>query len=128
VYLRAMPPGQPVPCGDSYPWGQPSLAPGYVDYAILHELVHSLGIVNAASPHQHTTGHVFDVGQAEPERDLMYSPRLQMPDPFWGVNDPDGLLIDLGNDDYYGTGTADDLATSSLLAPLVEGAHRPPTW
>ena len=128
MYLRAMPPGQSVPCGDSYPWGQASLVPGYVDYAILHELVHSLGFVAASSPHQHTTGHVFDVGQAEPARDLMYSPRLGMPDPFWGVLDPGGLLIDLGNDDYYGTGTADDLATSSVLAPLPGDAHRPAGW
>lgn len=128
MYLRAVPTGQSVPCGDSYPWGQPDLVPGYVDYAILHELVHSLGLVPPASPNEHTTGHVFDVGQAEPARDLMYSPRLGMPDPFWDVLNPEGLLIDLGNDDYYGTGTADDLATSSLLAPLPEGAHRPATW
>ena len=38
------------------------------------------------------------------------------------------LLIDLGNDDYYGTGTADDLATSSVLAPLPGDAHRPAGW
>lgn len=128
MYLRAMPPGQAVPCGDSYPWGQPSLVPGYVDYAILHELVHSLGFVRETSPHQHTTGHVFDLDQPKPGRDLMYSPRLGMPDPFWDVLDPDGLLIDLGNDDYYGTGAADDLAASSLLAPLPVDAHRPDGW
>ncbi len=128
MYLRAVPTGQSIPCGDSYPWGQPSLIPSYVDYAMLHELVHSLGLVPMRSPHQHTTGHVFDIGQTEPNRDLMYSPRPAMPDPFWATNNPEGLLIDLGNDDYYGTGTVDDLATSSLLAPLPVNAHRPATW
>ncbi len=128
MYLRAMPPGVTEPCGDSYPWGQPSLVPDYVDYAMLHELVHSLGFVVESSPHQHTTGHVFDIDQPEPNRDLMYSPRLGMPDPFWATNDPDGLLIDLGNDDYWGTGNANDLSTSSLIAPLPAAAHRPAGW
>ncbi len=127
MYLRAQPPGQPDPC-DALPWGRASLTPGYVDYGILHELVHSLGLVPPSSSNQHSVGHVFDVASATPARDLMYSPRPAMPDPFWAVTDPAGLVLDLGSDDYYDTGAADDLATSSLLSPLPASAHRPVGW
>jgi hypothetical protein len=84
MYLRAQPPGQAVPCGDSYPWGRDDLVPEYVDYAMLHELVHSLGLAPSGSPNEHATGHVFDAG-LEPERDLMYAQRAGMPDPFWAT-------------------------------------------
>ncbi|MEO8702947.1 MAG: hypothetical protein ABI867_23075 [Kofleriaceae bacterium] len=128
MYLRAQPPGESVPCGDSRPWGQPSLVPSYVDYGILHELVHSLGLVPDASPNEHSSGHVFDVAAGEPARDLMYSQRPGMPDPFWGVDDPRGLVIDIGNDDYFNAPTPGDLATSSVIAPLSVNAHRPLGW
>jgi hypothetical protein len=127
MYLRAQPPGQSDPC-DALPWGRDSLVPGYVDYGILHELVHSLGLVPPSSTNQHSSGHVFDAAASEPARDLMYSPRPAMPDPFWAVTDPAGLVIDVGSDDYYDTGTPDDLATSSLLSPLPANAHRPIGW
>jgi hypothetical protein len=128
MYLRAIPAGQSVPCGDSYPWGQDSLVPSYVDYGILHELVHSLGIVPDSAPNEHSSGHVFDLGASTPQRDLMYSPRPGMPDAPWGVLDPAGLVLDVGSDDYYAAPTPLDLATSSLVAPLSPIAHRPPGW
>jgi hypothetical protein len=127
MYLRAQPPGTVEPC-DTLPWGRETLVPGYVDYGILHEVVHSLGLVPPSSVNQHTVGHVYDVNAPAPERDLMYSPRPGMPDPFWAVTDPAGLVLDLNSDDYYDTGTADDLATSSLIAPLPVNAHRPIGW
>jgi len=125
MYLQAIPLGQTQACGASYPWGQASLVPNYVDYGILHELVHSMGIVSMTSPHQHSTGHVYDLGAPNPNSDLMYSPRMGMPDPGWATNT--GLVIDIGSDDYYNAGAA-DLATMSLLAPLPENARRPTGW
>jgi hypothetical protein len=128
MYLRAIPTGQTVPCGDSYPWGTPDLVPSYVDYGILHELIHSLGLVPDTSPNEHTVGHVYDVASATPNRDLMYSPRAGMPDQPWAIGDPSGLELDLNNDDYFEAPVANELSTSSLLAPLAVPAHRPVGW
>jgi hypothetical protein len=123
MYLAAQPPGQAVPCGDSRPWGRGDLVPGYIDYGMLHELVHSLGLAPDTAPNEHSTGHVFDESAAAPNTDLMYSQRPGRPDPFWAVDDPAGLVLDLGGDDY-----AEELASSSIVAPLPDDAHRPIGW
>jgi hypothetical protein len=128
VYLRATPTGTAVPCGDSYPWGSDDLVPNYVDYAVLHELVHGLGLAPAGAPHQHNSGHVFDLGAPSPSRDLMYAERPGMPDPPWSTDDPSGLVLDIGADDYFNAPTPFDLASSSILAPLSPFAHRPVGW
>ena len=126
VYLEGMPPGVTVPCGDSFPWGQASLVPSYIDYAILHELVHSMGIVAQTSPNQHAQGHVYDVSSATPARDLMYAPRTSS-DPAWATNSPSGLIVDINHDDYFGAGDV-DMATMSLISPLPSTPHRPAGW
>jgi hypothetical protein len=117
MYLQGMPPGVSQPCGEGRPWGQASLVPNYIDYGMLHELVHSTGLVAMEAPHQHAFGHVFDSS-----RDLMYSPRGTS-DPGWAVDDPNGLLLDINSDDY-----AETLSKLSLLSPLPAGAQRPPGW
>lgn len=127
MYLNGLPPGQSTPCGQSYPWGQATLVPNYIDYGMLHELVHSMGVVAESSPNQHLMGHVFDRNAVAPNRDLMYSPRLSGTDPGWATNDPAGLVLDLAKDDYFGAGDV-DLAKLSLLSPLPEGARRPIGW
>jgi hypothetical protein len=125
MYLRAIPSGQSVACGSSFAWGQASLVPSYIDYGILHELMHSMGIVAATSPNQQSFGHVYDTAQVKPNTDLMYTPRPGMPDPGWATY---GLLhIDLGGDDYFHAGDV-DLAKMSLLSPLPDGATRPAGW
>jgi hypothetical protein len=126
VYLEGMPPGTSVPCGDSFPWGQANLKPSYIDYAILHELVHSMGIVASTSPNQHSSGHVYDVSSATPQRDLMYSPRTSS-DPAWATNNPGGLFVDINRDDYFSAGAV-DLSKMSLLTPLPAGQVRPNGW
>lgn len=126
VYLEGMPPGVTVPCGDSFPWGQASLVPNYIDYAILHELVHSMGIVASSSPNQHAQGHVFDTASATPARDLMYSPRTSS-DPAWATNNPSGLIVDINHDDYFMAGSV-DMAKMSLISPLPASAVRPQGW
>lgn len=125
-YLKAQVGSGPV-C-DSGPWGQDTTKPGYPDYAMLHEIVHTIGIVGDAAPHAHASGHVFD--GATPARDLMYSPRAGQSDPGWDVYNPGGLLLDVGHDDYYGHGNAAfvDLARSAFLAPLPANAQDPPGW
>ncbi len=129
MYLGGLPIGQSVVCGDSYPWGQTTLASNYIDYGMLHELVHSMGLVAPSSPNQHTVGHVYDTAAVAPNRDLMYSPRMGMSDPGWATNDPAGLVLDLGKDDYFQALNVDvDLATLSLLSPLPEHAKRPAGW
>jgi hypothetical protein len=127
MYLRGVPPGVSPNCGDIRPWGQASLVPNYIDYGMLHEIVHTLGFVPQGAPNQHTYGHVFDATASEPARDLMYSPRSTQ-DPSWNIDAPGGLLLDINNDDYYMTSPALDLAKSSLLAPLPAGAQRPIGW
>ena len=129
MYLDGVPFGTSIDCG-ALEWGRASLDPGYVDYAMLHEIVHTLGFAPEAAPHQHTTGHIFEPGVATTNRDLMYSPRPQMNDPGWGVFEPGGLLLDINNDDYFQTAApADlDLSLSSALAPLAPNAVRPYGW
>jgi hypothetical protein len=125
MYLKAIPIGLSQACGDTLPWGQASLVPNYIDYGIFHELVHSMGIVSMTSPHQHSSGHVYDLGATKPNSDLMYSPRPSMADPGWATTT--GLVVDINSDDYYHAG-ASDLATMSLLSPLPSGAVRPIGW
>ena len=126
MYLQGMPPGVTTPCGEGRPWGLASLKPNYVDYGMLHELVHSLGFVADSAPHEHASGHVYDP-TTEPNRDLMYSPRTTA-DPGWNIDHVDGLVLDIGRDDYYETAPALDLEQSSLLAPLGANAKRPIGW
>lgn len=112
------------------PWGQPDLVPRYIEYGMLHELVHTLGVVDAAAPHQHSSGHAFDDAQPSPERDLMYAPRPGMGDPPWGVYDPDGLALDLGRDDYFDQPDRGrvDLSRSAFLEPMPADPALPPGW
>lgn len=126
MYLGGQPAGQEMPCGDVRPWGQDSLVPNYIDYGMLHEVVHTAGFVPQAAPHQQSTGHVYDPAAAEPQRDLMYTPRDGSADPPWGIDS--GLLLDLNSDDYYGAGGDPDLATSTLLSPLQPDAAPPIGW
>jgi List-Bact-rpt repeat protein len=62
--------------------------PGWADFAMLHEIVHSLGYVPSCAPHTALAGHVNDS-----DVDLMWgnSP--------WG--DLSRMQLDVGHDDYY---------------------------
>jgi len=129
MYLKGVPFGTSIDCG-APEWGSPSLMPGYTDYAMLHEIVHTLGFVPDSAPHEHATGHIFEPLVVNTSRDLMYSPRAQSNDPPWNIFQDDGPLLDINNDDYFNTPAADDLdlSTSSLVAPLAPNARRPIGW
>jgi hypothetical protein len=77
-------------------------------FAAAHELVHALGAVQPCAPHWDGTGHVDD------------SPA----DIVWGGQhlDTAHVVLDVGRDDYYGTGRSGcDIATS----PFWEAAAEP---
>lgn len=123
IYIKGQPRGY-SPC-ESDPWGVSPVVPHYLDYSMLHDTLHVLGIVDAKAPHHHSTGHVHG-----DERDLMYQPRPGTSDPPWGTYDPAGLILDIGRDDYFEHGQPGviDLARSVFLSPLPDGATKPPGW
>jgi hypothetical protein len=113
LYLKGAPPGAP-PCASNQLGGDP---PGYLEFAMLHELVHSLGFVPRCAPHargDYEAGHVSDS-----RYDLMWSGNEP-----WGTNQPDLMQLDVGRDDYYAHGRSDcpDLASS----PYLVAAPKPP--
>ena len=83
LYLLGEPPGAP-PCSTNTLGARP---PGYLEFAMIHEIMHTMGFVPTCAPHQTLRGHVFDS-----PRDLM-----------WAGDAPWELppVLDFGRDDYY---------------------------
>ncbi|NQW23873.1 MAG: hypothetical protein HQ475_10560 [SAR202 cluster bacterium] len=112
MYLKGLPDG-PVPC-DSNTLGASPTTPGYLDIAMLHEFVHSLGLTPTCAPNQHSSGHVSDS-----PNDLM-----------WAGDAPWDLppKLDIGNDDYFRHGNPDcpDLANVGYIDPLPADYWLPP--
>lgn len=106
MYLRGLR-GGPVPCEASALGGG---AAGYWEFAMLHDTLHGLGLVQTCARHHTLAGHVSDA-----PNDLM-----------WAGGEPWQLppKLDIGRDDYYGHGRADcpDLANSPYLTSVA-----PPT-
>jgi hypothetical protein len=108
MYLNGLPQG-PVPCSSN---PLRSDTPWYWEFAMLHDLLHTLGIVPTCAPHHWRAAHVSDS-----PNDLM-----------WAGDEPWQLppQLDIGRDDYYGHGRADcaDLAGSEYLTstPVFEVA------
>ena len=111
MYLRAQPAGYAVPCSAN-PLAAPGAEPGYMDIAMLHELVHTLGFVAECAPHHTRAGHASDS-----PNDLM-----------WSGDQPWQLppRLDIGRDDYYGHGRTDcpDLARSEYLTSFTPPAPK----
>jgi len=84
LYLHGMPPGAPA-C-DTNQFRSASQPPAYLEFAMLHELMHTLGFVPTCAPHQVLAGHVSDSNT-----DLMYAGPLP-----WAPS-----ALDVGNDDYF---------------------------
>jgi len=104
MYLHGLPAG-PIPC-DANRLAGPGEPPGYLDIAMLHELVHTLGFVATCAPHHTLNGHASDS-----PNDLMWSG-----DAPWQLPP----RLDIGRDDYYGHGRADcpDLARSPFMTSV----------
>jgi hypothetical protein len=105
MYLKGEPPGS-SPCWTNS-LAAPGAEPGYMDIAMLHELVHTLGFVAECAPHHTLNGHASDS-----PNDLM-----------WSGNAPWQLppRLDIGRDDYYGHGRTDcpDFARSEYLTSFT---------
>jgi hypothetical protein len=110
MYLHGLPNG-PVPCDSNafVPNGQP----GYLEFAMIHEIMHTLGYVPACAPHQFNGGHVTD-----PPNDLMYQGTQPWAFP---------AVLDAGHDDYFMTGRTDcpDLANSPYLTGNAPPVAKP---
>jgi hypothetical protein len=107
LYLNGLPAG-PVPCS-SNPFAAAGGAPGYADFSMLHEIMHTLGFVATCAPHHWRAGHVSDNAN-----DLMWAG-----DGPWV---PDGwakVVFDAGHDDYYKAGSSGclDFDTSAFVTP-----------
>ena len=103
MYLRAC---------DAGPLAARPDAPGYWEFAALHDLVHTLGVVSTDAPH-HTMGNPAHV--PEPN-DLMYGGGLAPWEP---------TTVDIGNDDYFASSLNGGLANLAE-SPFVERAAAPP--
>lgn len=113
MYLRGEPPGA-IPCSTNR-LGASLENPGYLEFGMLHELVHTLGLVATCAPNHTLQGHASDN-----RNDLMYA-----------GNEP-WLLpprLDIGRNDYYGHGRGDcaDLASSPYLTQ-ADGANFTNLW
>jgi len=105
LYLQGTPPGA-TPCNMNPFATSPTSAAGYVEFAMIHELMHTLGFVSSAAPHFTAAGHVSDS-----PTDLMYAGSLP-----WTPS-----TLDVGQDDYYRPGGLPsgvlNLATNAYLTP-----------
>lgn len=112
LYLRGQVPNSP-PC--LQPFAGADEAPGYLEFAMLHEILHTLGLVATCAPHSDGAGHTNDT----PE-DLLYTG----PEPWY----PE--FLDPGHDDYHQHGNPEcpDLARSALLEPLPGSPELPYGW
>jgi len=104
LYLEGTPSGAP-PCNTNPFAASPTAAPGYIEFAMIHEIMHTMGFVSSGAPHSVAAGHVSDSNL-----DLMYAGALA-----WQPS-----TLDVGHDDYYGTTLPAgvlNLAASPFLLP-----------
>ena len=113
LYLRGEPPGSP-PCADTA-LASSEDAPGYWEFSLLHEVIHTLGLTADCAPNHTLAGHTSD----DP-RDVMYAGELP-----WEPSE-----LDIGSDDYFrhSISGCPDLADSVFLEPMPTAATVPPGW
>jgi hypothetical protein len=104
MYLRGLPQSA-VPCSTAVFVTSPGEFPRYWEFAMLHDILHSLGIVSRQAPH-HTVAYP---GHVPEPRDLMYAG----PGP-WQIG-PSGV-VDIDNDDYFAVGTVFSFASLNSSA------------
>jgi hypothetical protein len=106
LYLKGLPSG-PLPCSTNQ-FAAAGAPPAYLEFAMLHEIMHTLGFAPTCAPHQWRSGHVSDNAS-----DLMWSG-----DSPWAPNGWGQIHLDYGNDDYYKAPVAGclDFDDSTFLA------------
>jgi hypothetical protein len=104
LYLRGEIPGA-RPCGDN-PFAPDEDSPGYWEFVLVHEVLHTLGFVATCAPSHVLSGHVGDDNE-----DLMYAG-----DQPWMPS-----LLDVNRDDYFdhSNGRCPDLLDSKFLLPAA---------
>ncbi len=108
--------GNPVaaPCESNF-LASSATNPGYLDFDMLHETMHTLGFVPTCSPHQTLRGHVSDSPS-----DLMYAGAESWKYP--------GLVLDVGHDDYFKASIPNCLDLSKSIFMTGGGTELPPGW
>jgi hypothetical protein len=117
MYLKGLPDG-PVPCSSNQ-LSPDGTTPGYLDISMLHEIMHTIGFVASCAPNQTRSGHVSDS-----QDDLMWAG-----DAPWAPSGWANLQLDVGNNDYYRTGSTScmDLDKSPYLTGNTGHAVYPPS-
>lgn len=87
LYLRGTPPGAAA-CATNPLAASATAAPGYLEFVMVHEILHILGVVDAAAPN-----HAFDGHVGNDPRDLMYA----------GVQPWAPSLLDATRTNYFNT-------------------------
>ena len=105
MYLHGLPQG-PVTC-DSNRLAADGAAATYLEFGMLHEIMHTLGFVPTCATHEWRNGHVSD-----DSNDLMWGGDTPWAPDGWGA-----VVLDAGRDDYYQapTSACPDLADSPFL-------------
>lgn len=91
MYLHGLPEA-PVTC-DSVSFAPAGGDPTYLEFGMLHEIMHTLGFVPDCAPNEWRNGHVSDTAD-----DLMWGG-----DTPWAPNGWGGVVLDAGHDDYFQT-------------------------
>lgn len=105
MYLQAQPSGGS--CATSFV-SSPTSPPGYWEFAALHDLLHTFGIVSRSAPH-----HQDEYPAHVPEQnDLMFTGTGS-----WMIGPT--MIIDVGNDDYFGDDVSASLASLDT-SPYVD--------
>lgn len=106
-YLQGTPPNSPPCASNPFPANQ-NAPPGYREFGLLHELLHTLGAVDARAPNYDNTHVNYD------PRDLMYAG----PQP-WVIPS----ILDVNKSNYYNPNGLPsrifNFANSTFLTPLI---------
>ena len=117
LYLQGLPNGNPRCNQNQFATSEDS--PGYLEFAMIHEIFHTLGAVATCAPHYNATQPSHVSGDSA---DLMWAG----PTPtIWAPSD-----LDIDHDDYYGHNQVNclDLADSTFMDPLPAIGATPPGW
>ena len=114
LYLNGTPPGV-AGCNTNRFATTTVSQPGYLEFAMIHEIIHTLGFVASCAPNHTRSGHVSDSPQ-----DLMYA----------GSQPWQPSILDVGRNDYFNHNNPGclDLAESIFLDPTDNNAVIPPGW
>jgi hypothetical protein len=115
MYLNGTPAG--VSCARPFV-ASASAFPGYWEFAMLHDLLHTLGIVAANAPH-HVSTQTGGGGHVPEPNDLMYSGTAP-----WVIDAR--TVIDVGGDDYFGPSVPTGVTRLSDSAYLTAAAATAP--